>query len=201
MKKNFRRIFQLLPAVAGLLTSTSLMAADLKPWEPSSAGIDAPVQDYPLFSEFRFGVLAADLEPGGGSDDGVAVSFELLTPHRSRYLPLIEQILDPRIHLGAAIHTDGGVNQAYAGLTWDYYLTDIVFIETSFGGAVHDSETADNNPDSYGCVLNFRESASVGVDITQSVSLAVTVDHMSNAGLCDENQGLTNAGVRLGYRW
>jgi len=27
------------------------------------------------------------------------------------------------------------------------------------------------------------------------------VSHMSNGGLCDENQGLTSAGVQLGYRW
>ncbi|WP_081449527.1 acyloxyacyl hydrolase [Rhodomicrobium vannielii] len=28
-----------------------------------------------------------------------------------------------------------------------------------------------------------------------------TIDHMSNAGLCDTNRGLTNAGVRLGYKF
>jgi hypothetical protein len=26
-----------------------------------------------------------------------------------------------------------------------------------------------------------------------------TVEHMSNAGLCSQNRGLTNVGVRLGY--
>jgi hypothetical protein len=41
----------------------------------------------------------------------------------------------------------------------------------------------------------------IGVDVTESISIMATVDHMSNADLCDENQGLTNAGVRVGYRW
>ncbi len=28
-----------------------------------------------------------------------------------------------------------------------------------------------------------------------------TIDHMSNAGLCSENRGISNAGLRLGYKW
>jgi lipid A 3-O-deacylase len=166
------------------------------------SGNAASAQDHTLFSEFRFGVLAADLEPGGGSDDGVAVSLELLTPYRGGvHDSLIEHMLNPRFHVGAQIHTDDGVNQAYAGLTWDYYFTDAIFLETSFGGAMHDGETASNSADSYGCTLNFRESIGIGVDVTESISIMVTVDHMSNADLCDENQGITNAGVRVGYRW
>lgn len=165
------------------------------------SGLTASAQDHPIFSEFRIGVLAADLEPGGGSDDGVAISLEALTPYRhAAHHSLIEHLLNPRFHVGAAIHPDGGVNQAYAGLTWDYYLTDSVFVETSFGGAVHDGETG-NSSDSYGCTLNFRESLSIGADVTPSISIMATIDHMSNADLCDENQGITNAGVRLGYRW
>jgi hypothetical protein len=166
------------------------------------AGQTVSAQDHPLFSEYRIGVLAADLEPGGGSDDGVAVSLELLTPYRGdAQHSLIEHMLNPRFHVGALVHTDEGVNQAYAGLTWDYYFTSSLFIETSFGAAVHDGETASNSADSYGCTLNFRESISIGADVTESISIMATVDHMSNADLCDENQGLTNAGVRVGYRW
>ena len=32
-------------------------------------------------------------------------------------------------------------------------------------------------------------------------SLMATIEHSSNAGLCSENRGLTNAGLRLGYRF
>jgi lipid A 3-O-deacylase len=86
-------------------------------------------------------------------------------------------------------------------LTRDFLLTESLFLEASFGGAVHDGETDDNNSDSYGCTLNFRESVSLGVALSENLSLMVTVDHMSNGGLCDQNQGLTNAGIRLGYKW
>jgi len=161
----------------------------------------ATAQGAPIFSEVRFGVLAADLEPGGGSDDGVALSVELLTPNHARSYSFVENLLNPRFHVGGNFHTDDGVNQAYAGLTWNYYLTDSVFVESSFGGALHDGETSGFSSNSYGCPVNFRESFSIGADITESISVMASVDHMSNAGLCDQNQGLTNAGVRIGYRW
>jgi hypothetical protein len=50
-----------------------------------------------------------------------------------------------------------------------------------------------------GCAVTFRESATAGFRITQNWSIMATVEHMSNAGLCVENRGLTNAGLRLGY--
>lgn len=163
-------------------------------------GVPSP---FPYFDEIRFGVFAADLDPGGASDDEVSLNGELLTPPigPQRGHPVLDILFNPRLHVGATVATGEGINQAYAGLTWDYHLTDALFVETSFGGAVHDGETDDNNPDSYGCTVNFRESFSVGVNLTDQISVMATVDHMSNAGLCDENQGLTNAGVRLGYRW
>jgi lipid A 3-O-deacylase len=164
----------------------------------------APFADLPIINEFRFGVLGADLEEGGGSDDTVALNAELLTAPLgySTNETILDVLLHPRLHFGANINLDrDGVNQVYAGLTWDFHLTDSLFLETSFGGAVHDGETAGNDPDSYGCTLNFRESVSLGIALSENLSLMVSVDHMSNGGLCDQNQGLTNAGVRLGYRW
>jgi lipid A 3-O-deacylase len=151
--------------------------------------------------EIRVGVLAANLENGGDGGD-YTINTELLFSRLGG--PYNDSVFDtffhPRPHVGASLSPDG-VNQLYAGLTWDYHLTNSLFVESSFGGAAHDGETAKNNPDSYGCSVQFRESASVGFELTQHVRLMATVDHMSNAGLCGENQGLTNAGVRLGYRW
>ncbi len=54
---------------------------------------------------------------------------------------------------------------------------------------------------SYGCQVNFRESASLGYDVNQHWRVLATVDHMSNGNLCEPNHGLTNAGIRLGYRF
>jgi hypothetical protein len=190
---SFTPLIPYVSALTLLTLTSSLSCAD-------EAGVTAT---FPYFDEIRFGVLAADLEPGGASDDEIAINFELLTPHIGKQYdhPVLDVIFNPRLHFGATLATGDGLNQGYAGLTWDYHLTDALFVEASFGGAAHDGETDDDNPDSYGCTVQFRESLSVGVNVTDQFSVMATVDHMSNAGLCDENQGLTNAGVRLGYRW
>jgi hypothetical protein len=31
--------------------------------------------------------------------------------------------------------------------------------------------------------------------------MLATVDHMSNADLCDEHRGLTDVGIRFGRKW
>ena len=184
---------------AVIFATASLIAV---PRSASAGGFGGSSPVY-FFNEARLGVFAADLDPGGASDDTISINGELLTPPmRGDYAdPILNAFLKPRFHLGTTFTTDDGVNQAYSGLTWDYHLTDALFLETSFGAAIHDGETDGNNHDSYGCMVQFRESLSVGIHLTRRMSVMAIVDHMSNAGLCDENQGLTNAGVRLGYRW
>lgn len=107
----------------------------------------------------------------------------------------------PRPHVGATVNTGSGTSLAYAGLTWDYNLTEALFIEGSFGGAIHNGELEGSHKDrrSYGCRFNFHENASIGYRFDARNSLMLTVEHMSNASLCDANQGLTNIGLRYGY--
>lgn len=153
--------------------------------------------------EVRAGLYATDLEGSGNTDEGShAFNAELLFGRLDGAFanPVADFVFRPRPHVGGTFNPSG-TSEAYAGLTWEHALVDRVFAEVSFGGAVHDGPTGSNNPDSYGCTLLFRESASIGVDLTGELRLIATVDHISNAGLCGENQGLTNAGVRLGYRW
>ncbi|HUD51596.1 acyloxyacyl hydrolase [Parvibaculum sp.] len=112
----------------------------------------------------------------------------------------------PRPMIGANLNTGGGTSIAYAGLAWDYYFTDAIFVEGTFGGAIHNGETSGNNgPDrdrmNYGCRAMFHESASLGYNFDGHSSLMLTIDHMSNASLCDENPGLTDIGVRYGFKF
>lgn len=173
---------------------------------PSGLAAAGPIERESVFlavSEVRFGAWSADLEDSINSDGAQALNAEMLfgSPDRAYDHYIWDFLLRPRPHIGFTIHADEGVHQAYVGVTWDVMLTERLFIETSFGAAVHDGPTNAINPDAYGCVLNFRESASLGLAFTERLHLLITVDHMSNAGLCEGNQGLTNAGVRLGYRW
>ena len=107
----------------------------------------------------------------------------------------------PRLNIGADLNTGSGTSLGYAGLVWTLDVTDAFFVEGAFGGAIHDGQTDKTTTDQMdlGCRVMFHESGSIGYRVSDSASLMVTVDHMSNAGLCTPNPGITNAGVRLGY--
>ncbi len=151
--------------------------------------------------EFRGGFFkqAVDDAPHEG---GPAANLEVLFGR----LPggyenkILEFFLTPRPHVGTTI-AFGKTDEFYFGTTWDAKLYDRAFFEASFGGAAHDGPLNTPNEASYGCTMNFRESASLGFALSEDTRLLFTVDHMSQAGLCQPNRGLTNAGVRLGYKW
>lgn len=153
-------------------------------------------------SELRLGIFDQSVD-GAQSEDGAAVNVEVLlarlgTPAESA---LLDAVLRPRPMLGASINTQGDTSVGYAGLTWTVpLLGDRLFAEASFGGAIHDGPLAEHGAASYGCTWAFRESASLGIGLGEGWQILGTVEHMSNADLCDRNRGLTNAGVRLGYR-
>lgn len=110
-----------------------------------------------------------------------------------------------RPHVGATVNTGGLESMVYAGLSWTWHVFDgPVFVEATFGGSLNDwdPDNRTRHARNLGCNLLFRESASVGFDITEQASIMVTVEHASNAGLCTSgNQGLTNAGVRFGLKF
>ena len=153
-----------------------------------------------FLDEVRIGVLGHHIEPGGTEKGTTDLNFELLLsrPGIAYANSFADFLLRPRLHIGASINIDGHTNQAYAGFTWDIPLTERLSLELTFGGSLHDGP--DNGVGSaFGCPLNFRELASVGFAITDRWRLYGTVAHMSNAGLCVRNSGLTSAGIRLGY--
>ena len=153
-----------------------------------------------ILDEVRLGVMAHDVEPNG-NEDGVDFNIELLfkrptTVYRSS---LANILLRPRFHIGSSINFSGDTNQLYAGLTWDMPLAPKWSLEISLGGVLHDGPTDSAGPYSFGCALNFRESISIGYQVSDRWRVYGTVAHMSNGGLCDHNSGLTSAGVRFGY--
>ena len=61
-----------------------------------------------------------------------------------------------------------------------------------------DSVVEDNE---FGCRLLFRESLELGWRFNQRHSISAMIDHISNGGLCDANDGMDNAGIRYGYKF
>jgi lipid A 3-O-deacylase len=170
----------------------------------SSAFAQTPVEFQPgsIFDELRIGFLAHQIEPAA-SNRGLDLNVELLFARPAFVYgnATADMVLRPRLHVGASINLDHDTNQVYAGFTWDVPIGDGLSLEVSFGGVLHDGPVNEVGRDSYGCALNFRESASIAYTMTDHWRLYGIVAHMSNAGLCDRNSGLTTAGMRLGYHF
>jgi len=153
-----------------------------------------------IFSEVRLGLFGHHVEPAGSEKGGQDINLEVLfsRPAVAYGSHVADIALRPRLHVGASINVNGDTSQLYSGLTWNIPLLERVTLELTFGGSLHDGQH-DGKGSAFGCSLNFRESASIGVALTQRWRLYGTVAHMSNAGLCERNSGLTSAGLRLGY--
>lgn len=156
-----------------------------------------------LLSEFRFGFSAQDPWGAEGRDGSANLTGEILFAKPFTPSDLFTSYFIPRPHVGGSVNFDGRTSFAYAGLSWTVDLTPKLFIEGSLGGAVHNgsrnpvSTPVDLQP--LGCSPLFRESGSVGVRLAANWSVVATVEHLSNAGACSENRGLTNIGARVGY--
>lgn len=153
-----------------------------------------------IVSELRLGALYHDIPIfGSNKEDGFDVNGEVLFTSPG----FLDVLGAPRPHIGASINSQGNTSQAYFGLTWDFDLPWSLFIEGSLGGSVNnghmDIESADQK--SLGCHLLFRESLSLGWRIDRHNNLSVMLDHISNANLCDRNEGLNTIGLRYGYRF
>ncbi len=182
-------------AILLVLLSGSAFAAD-------KGGFGSrPVASGSFISEVRLGAQAHD--PWSPEKGSVDLTGTVLFPKPFR-LEGGWDILVPRPHIGGALNFSGDTSHAHVGLTWTFDITQRLFVEASFGGAIHNGETGRAVPagkSALGCSPLFRESAGIGFRIDQNWSVIAQVEHLSNAGLCRQNRGLTNVGAQLGYRF
>jgi len=168
-------------------------------------GAESRADPVSILSELKGGVLAHDLSfLGGGAEGGADVNAEVLflSPE------IFEIILAPRPHIGIQINTQGDTSQIYAGLTWTFFPLDRVWIGVSGGGSVHNGDLGEpsrsgraSEVSALGSRVLFRLAAEIGVQVNDRLSISLIFDHESNANLADENEGLNNAGLRVGYRF
>ena len=155
-----------------------------------------------VLSEIRVGFLAHDQGPfTSNKEDGPDVNLEFLFVSPD----LLDAIWSPRPHIGFTGNTAGDTNQAYLGLTWEWGFWRRAFAEFSLGGAVHDGELTTNivgrTKKELGCRVLFRGSVAIGVKFAGRHSVMAHLGHTSNAGNCEQNEGLENVGIRYGYRF
>jgi hypothetical protein len=139
-------------------------------------------------------ILADDKE------DGVDFNAEIqfVSPE------ILSLIWAPRPHFGFAINSAGQTDRFYAGGTWDWDLSEAVFLEAFLGAAYHDGhlrQSADPDRKLFGCRILIRGGAEIGYRFGKGNSVSVMYDHMSNADLCDKNEGADTIGFRFGYQF
>jgi len=197
-------VFKFFAAMKTLVATTGLVLAASTPMalaaelNDSSAG----AFDIPYLDEFRLGAYYTNPDQ---AETGAAVQLEAVF---SKFVThdfgntYVNAVLQPRIHIGGNINVTGDTSVAYTGLTWNFPIYGPLFVEGTFGGGVHNGKL-DNAPrdrQQLGCPILFRESASIGLGFEKFTVLG-TIEHLSNAGFCSENDGLTNVGLRIGYKF
>lgn len=182
-------------AAALALTATGAAADELDPADPSGGGI---------LSEVKLGILQHDLEFLPVSrEDGQAVNAEILFDS-PRFLDVI---WSPRPHLGGSVAFEGRTDQVYAGLTWTFRPFEgrlaPLWFSAFGGGALHDGESRTVSPrrKSLGSPVLFRFGGEIGWDVTEHVNVSIHYSHISNAYIANPNEGLEQAGLRLGWRF
>jgi hypothetical protein len=198
--------------LAGVLALSSVTnatrAADLGyARQPAPLPYLAPVKPYSIVSEVRIGGAVQD--PGSAEGGTNNINGEILFAKPQVFQDEFWQRAIPRPTVGGSYNFGGRTSYAYIGGTWtvDLFpetLNNFVFLEGFFGAAAHNGQTGEKVPgnvtmNALGCTPLFREAAALGFRLTEHWSIMATVEHMSNAGLCVNNRGLTNFGGKLGY--
>jgi lipid A 3-O-deacylase len=146
-------------------------------------------------SEVRFGALAHD--PLAQKEDGIDINAEIF------FSSWTQGSWALRPSLGASVNTTGDTSQVYIAINYGGPISEDWFLEISGGGMVHDGEleTPDPNKKELGSEVLFHIGLSLGVMVSEDVSLSLFATHASNAGWAERNEGLETAGLRLGIRF
>ncbi len=155
-----------------------------------------------IFSEIRVGALAHDQGPfSSNKEEGIDAQIEL----RFQSPDFLGLIWSPYPHIGADINSSGNTSSVWLGLVWEKPVWKKMFVGWSMGGAYHNGETNQGtgalDEKELGCNPLFRLAINAGWRFGEHHSLDLILDHISNAKLCDTNEGLENVGVRYGSKF
>jgi hypothetical protein len=181
--------------VPALLLSAHAAAGDP---EPQVAARPGPG----FLHELRLGVMAHDVDglwSGQHKERGVDYSAEIVLER-----PLFR--LGPgmvRPNLGFDWHNRGDTSKAYGGMVWHWNNDGKVSFELGLGAAVHtgERETRDPSRKQLGSKLLFRIPIELGYEVATRQRVSLFFEHVSNAWLADENEGMDLLGVRWAYKF
>jgi len=156
--------------------------------------------------EIRGGIYAHSFDragPGGAMLDFTRiedVNVEL------KFAPLLDfhawGTIAPNV--GATVNFGGLESMIYGGMVWHVPVAATPFFtEAALGAALHNGALSGATAPArnLGCSLLFHEQLSLGANLSPSTSVMLTAEHASSANLCLPNEGLTNIGVRVGFKF
>jgi len=169
----------------------------------------AAAQDVFGLSEVRIGAQSHDAYNGflpftsenyrfNGITD---VSFDVI--FRTPEVDAFRWIGSPRPRIGATVSLQGLDSIAHAGLLWQVPLGDVFYLEAGFGAAINTGSLGETELPMrrFGCRIGFYESFGVGANLSPNATMTLTYEHTSNNGYCPYNDGLSNIGMRLGFKF
>jgi lipid A 3-O-deacylase len=183
----------------GLLTAVALISTSAA-WAKDSPHIIQFDKNAEML-EVRMGILSYDTGLFTTQErNGAVFNGEVVFPSPD----FLDLIGSPRPYVGVDLApADDQIDFFYAGLNWEAYLTDRLYLLASVGGAINNAQEL-INPVGYealGCRAMFHLGAGVGFDISREFTVQLYADHFSNADLCSRNAGAEAAGARFGYRF
>ncbi len=183
-----------------------IRTAQAVPPQPSTPlpRASTPARMWPDFSlsEVRFGVVDHDTGVfGRNKEDGVDIAIGM------RFQPLTgdiwEFLQNPRPFISANINTSDETHALQFGVNWDWDVWRQSFISFAFGGATHTGKLSTSRLDrkELGSRVLFYLALELGYRITPKHSVSFRLDHMSNASIADNNEGLDTVGLIYGYHF
>ena len=130
------------------------------------------------------------------------VSFDVL--FTSPDVDVFRWIGSPRPEVGTTISLAGRDSLVHANLTWQLPVFDTpIYLEAGLGAAIHDGALTGAAPgrQNFGCRVNFYERWGVGMHVSDNATATLTYEHTSNNDWCAANDGLSNFGLRLGWKF
>lgn len=109
-----------------------------------------------------------------------------------------------RPEIGATVNLAGKESLVHANLNWQIPLFDSpVYLELGLGAALTTGSLtgAPAGTRNFGCRVNFYETAGIGVNLSENVTATLVYEHTSNLGMCAANDGLSNLGVLVGFKF
>lgn len=113
-----------------------------------------------------------------------------------------ERLKKPRVNIGISVNDKNKDSQLFAGFDWTTPMTDKFYLEAGFGGVLHNgSLVASPSGPGLGCHLLFHEYLGAGYRFDPHWDATLLVSHSSHAGICGRNDGMTRAGLQIGYKY